>query len=86
MTFRLSSKLAARLKAAPSKVLPLDPNPFADWSAPLFTAAAQLRAVEGRSCEVVGYLGTANPIISLRGTWHHAKKGSEVAGENAALA
>lgn len=38
MIFRLSSKLAAKLKVAPDQVMPLDPNPFADWSANLFTA------------------------------------------------
>lgn len=37
MIFRLSTKLAAKLKVTPSKVLPLDENPFADWSAHLFT-------------------------------------------------
>ena len=38
MIFRLSSKLATKLKVAPSKVLPLDRNPLVDWSAHLFTA------------------------------------------------
>ncbi len=38
MIFRLSNKLAAKLKVTPSQVLSLDPNPFADWSANLFTA------------------------------------------------
>lgn len=38
MILRLSTKLATRLKVTPSKVLPLDANPFADWSAHLFTA------------------------------------------------
>lgn len=37
MIFRLSTKLATKLKVTPSKVLPLDPNLFADWSAHLFT-------------------------------------------------
>ena len=36
MIFRLSTKLATKLKVAPSKVLPLDKNPFADWSAHFF--------------------------------------------------
>lgn len=38
MIFRLSAKLAAKLKVTPSKVLSLDPNPLADWSVNLFTA------------------------------------------------
>ena len=38
MIFRLSSKLAAKLKVTPTKVLPLDENPFADWSGHVFTA------------------------------------------------
>lgn len=38
MIFRFSTKLAARLKVEPSKVLSLNPNPFADWSAHLFVA------------------------------------------------
>ena len=37
MIFRLSQKLATKLKVAPSE-MPLDANPFADWSAHLFTA------------------------------------------------
>lgn len=38
MIFRLSSNLAAKLKVTPSKVLLLDENPLADWSAHLFIA------------------------------------------------
>ena len=38
MIFRLSQKLATKIKTKPSKCLPLDPNPFADWSGHLFTA------------------------------------------------
>ena len=38
MIFRLSQKLAEKIKEAPSRSLPPDPNPYADWSAHLFTA------------------------------------------------
>jgi hypothetical protein len=38
MIFRLSQKLAQKLKVAPKVCLPPDPNLFADWSAHLFTA------------------------------------------------
>ncbi|KKK63787.1 hypothetical protein LCGC14_2990780 [marine sediment metagenome] len=38
MIFRLSQKLAKKIKEDPSQSLPPDPNPFADWSAHLFTA------------------------------------------------
>jgi Domain of unknown function (DUF6933) len=38
MILRLSQKLAKKVKASPTRVLPLDANPFADWSAHLFTA------------------------------------------------
>ena len=38
MIFRLSQKLAAKLKVSPKVCAPLDANPFADWSAHLFTA------------------------------------------------
>lgn len=38
MILRLSTKLARKLHVAPSKVLPQDENPFADWSAHLFYA------------------------------------------------
>jgi hypothetical protein len=38
MIFRLSQKLAKKLKIASLKPAPADPNPFADWSAHLFTA------------------------------------------------
>jgi hypothetical protein len=38
MIFRLSQKLATKLKIAPKVCIPLDADPFADWSAHLFTA------------------------------------------------
>ncbi len=38
MILRLSQKLAKKVKTTPTRVLPLDANPFADWSAHLFTA------------------------------------------------
>jgi hypothetical protein len=36
--FRLSTKLAAKLKVTTTKALPLDPDVIVDWSAHLFTA------------------------------------------------
>ena len=38
MIFRLSQKLAARIKAGKLSEMPLDANPLADWSANLFVA------------------------------------------------
>jgi hypothetical protein len=38
MIFRLSQKLNAKLKVGTLATLPLDENPFADWSAHLFLA------------------------------------------------
>ena len=38
MIFRLSQKLSKKLKTAATDTLPLDENPYADWSARLFTA------------------------------------------------
>jgi hypothetical protein len=38
MIFRLSQKLAQKIKVVPKVCAPLDANPFADWSAHLFTA------------------------------------------------
>lgn len=38
MNFRLSQKLATKIKAGTLRTLPLDENPFADWSAHLFVA------------------------------------------------
>lgn len=38
MIFRLSQKLARKLKIPVPKPAPADPNPFADWSGHLFTA------------------------------------------------
>lgn len=40
MSFRLSTKLAAKLNVTSSKALPVDENPFADWSGHVFTAEA----------------------------------------------
>ena len=39
MIFRLSQKLATKLKEGSLASLPLDENPYADWSAHLFTVA-----------------------------------------------
>ena len=36
MIFRLSQKLKTKIKAGTLPALPLDENPFADWSAGLF--------------------------------------------------
>ena len=38
MIFRLSQKLNSKIKAGTLPVLPLDENPFGDWSAHLFVA------------------------------------------------
>lgn len=38
MILRLSQKLCTKLKAGSLKTMPLDDNPFADWSANLFVA------------------------------------------------
>ncbi|MEX0614115.1 MAG: hypothetical protein WD738_21815 [Pirellulales bacterium] len=38
MILRLSQKLAKKIKVIPTRVLPPNPNAFADWSAHLFTA------------------------------------------------
>ena len=37
MIFRLSQKLNAKIKVGALSVVPLDENPYADWSAHLFT-------------------------------------------------
>jgi len=37
MIIRLSDKLGKKIKEKPSKVLPQDSNPYADWTARLFT-------------------------------------------------
>ena len=38
MIVRLSAKLSKKIRVSPSRLLPADKNPFADWSAHLFTA------------------------------------------------
>lgn len=38
MIIRLSQKLGKKIHSAPTKAIPLDENPLADWSAHLFTA------------------------------------------------
>ena len=37
MIFRVSAKLGVKIHVTPDRILPVDPNPFADWSAHLFT-------------------------------------------------
>ena len=37
MIFRISAKLGKKIHVTPDRILPVDPNPFADWSANLFT-------------------------------------------------
>lgn len=39
MVVRVTTKLATKLHVTPACSVPLDPNPYADWSANLFTAA-----------------------------------------------
>ena len=39
MIFRLTEKLAKKIKVAPLPPLPADPNPYADWTAHSFTVA-----------------------------------------------
>ena len=39
MVFRLTEKLAKKIKVAPLQSLPADPNPYADWTAHSFTVA-----------------------------------------------
>lgn len=38
MIIRVSLKLGQKIHVAPTESLPMDPNPFADWSASLFLA------------------------------------------------
>lgn len=38
MILRLSQKLCTKIEAGSLKAMPLDDNPFADWSANLFVA------------------------------------------------
>ncbi|MFC1633968.1 DUF6933 domain-containing protein [Planctomycetota bacterium] len=38
MIVRVSAKVGKKIHVSPAKSLPADPNPFADWSAHLFTA------------------------------------------------
>ena len=38
MILRVTAKLGKKIKHIPSEALPLDADPFADWSAHLFTA------------------------------------------------
>ena len=38
MILRLSQKIAKKVKCSPQRTLPLDANPYADWSVHLFTA------------------------------------------------
>ena len=42
MIFRLSTKLAAKLKVTPTKVLPLDENPLGNWTTSLIAIAQAL--------------------------------------------
>ena len=37
MIFRISTKLGKKIHLTPDQILPVDPNPYADWSANLFT-------------------------------------------------
>ena len=55
MIFRLSRKLAQKLKVTPKVCIPLDPNPFADWSAHLFTV------------DRAQYIILTNSHVTLRG-------------------
>lgn len=59
MIFRLSQRLAAKLKEGSLPSLPLDENPYADWSAHLFTAdRTQYIIIYHHSSSVMNRAGT----------------------------
>jgi hypothetical protein len=65
MIFRISTKLAAKLKVAPTTVLPLDANPLFDWSAHLFVS---------NRLQLILVTNTASlysVLLSARGIAHH---------------
>ena len=54
MILRLSQKLCTKIKAGALPTMPLDENPFADWSAHLFIVnRTQYRRVRQKSGRVV---------------------------------
>jgi hypothetical protein len=67
MIFRLSEKLKARIKAGALATLPLDANPFADWSCGLFLVGRSpyilLCNTKSLYCTVLPARGVTNGII-----------------------
>ena len=59
MIFRLSQKLATKIKTVAPRSLPLNSNPFADWSASVFTAARAQYVATRYSRDVVAHTLTA---------------------------
>ena len=49
MILRLSQKLNAKIKAGTLIAIPLDDNPYADWSCHLFTADRTRYIIMGRN-------------------------------------
>ena len=70
MIFRLSQKLAQKLKEDSLPAVPLDQNPYADWSAHLFTAdrAQYIIVANTRSFYSVVMYGKGSPITANSST------------------
>jgi len=61
MIIRLSGKLGKKLKVAPREVLPMDANPYADWSAHLFLADKKQYILIVEATVIHGWLRRCGP-------------------------
>jgi len=86
MILRVTAKLGKKIKSIPTETLPLDADPFADWSAHLFTAERRqyILLANTTSLYTVVMPGRGGSRVSIRSSevcnsaWIHATKSEEM--------
>jgi hypothetical protein len=86
MILRLSQKLSTKIKAGTLKPMPLDDNPYADWSCHLFTAGRTQYIIASNtkslySCVLYGK-GITNDYAFIRGVLSSLREFMEDDGQS----
>ena len=66
MILRLSQKLCTKIKAGSLKTMPLDENPFADWSAHLFVVDRTQYIIVSNTASIYSCVMYGKPRESTR--------------------
>ncbi len=75
MIIRLSQKLCTKIKAGKLCEMPLDKNPFADWSANLFVVDRTQYIILSNTASMYSCVMYGKPIESTRHTHRGLNKG-----------